>query len=151
MSSLEKEVKERVKKDSAKEQAESEQPIINPGGFNTLLLTQGAVGSAPTPVPPVYTNGVSPSLPNPPKLPFVMLPTNAVRQFAVWFLGVVMSWTDFYHGLSLLYENSVSFHRIIPCSSCNSPLRVICIGSPPSNSNLYREMIPHTLKCELQF
>lgn len=57
MVTLEKEVKERVKKDTAKEQAESEQPIINPGGFGTLLLTQGAVGSAPTSVPPLYTNG----------------------------------------------------------------------------------------------
>lgn len=59
MSSLEKEVKERVKRDTAKEQAESEQPIINPGGFGTLLLTQGGIGSAPTAVPPIYTNGVS--------------------------------------------------------------------------------------------
>lgn len=59
MATLEKEVKERVKKDTAKEQAESEQPIINPGGFGTLLLTQGGIGSVPAPAPPMYTNGVS--------------------------------------------------------------------------------------------
>jgi hypothetical protein len=56
IATLEKEVKERAKKDSAKEQAEAEQPIINPGGFGTLLLTQGAVGAAPVP-PSMYTNG----------------------------------------------------------------------------------------------
>lgn len=50
---LEKEVKERAKRDATKDQAEAEQPIINPGGFGTLLLTQGAVGTAPAP----YTNG----------------------------------------------------------------------------------------------
>jgi len=39
---LEKEVKERAKKDTQKEQQDSEAPIINPGGFgNRLLLTQG--------------------------------------------------------------------------------------------------------------
>ena len=39
---LEKEVKERSKKDIQKEQQESEAPIINPGGFgDRLLLTQG--------------------------------------------------------------------------------------------------------------
>jgi clathrin heavy chain len=39
---LEKEVKERSKKDSQKEQQEAEAPIINPGGFgDRLLLTQG--------------------------------------------------------------------------------------------------------------
>jgi hypothetical protein len=39
---LEKEVKERAKKDSQKEQQDAEAPIINPGGFgNRLLLTQG--------------------------------------------------------------------------------------------------------------
>lgn len=52
ISFLEKEVKERAKRDTAKDQAEADQPIINPGGFGTLLLTQGAVGSAPA-----YTNG----------------------------------------------------------------------------------------------
>lgn len=39
---LEKEVKERSRKDSQKEQQEAEAPIINPGGFgDRLLLTQG--------------------------------------------------------------------------------------------------------------
>lgn len=53
MAQLEKEVKERSKKDTQKEQAESEAPIINPGGFgNRLLLTQGNgfAGQAP-PIP----------------------------------------------------------------------------------------------------
>jgi len=41
---VEKEVKEWAKTDSAKEQAEADQPIINPGGFGTLLLlTQHAI------------------------------------------------------------------------------------------------------------
>ena len=52
---LEKEVKERAKKESAKEQAEADQPIINPGAFGTLL-TQGAVGTAPAPLT-TFTNG----------------------------------------------------------------------------------------------
>ena len=56
MATLEKEVKERAKKDSAKEQAKADQPIINPGGFGTLLLTQGAVRTAPAP-PTTFTNG----------------------------------------------------------------------------------------------
>ncbi|KAJ3833038.1 armadillo-type protein [Lentinula raphanica] len=43
---LEKEVKEYSKKESAKEKAESEAPIINPG-LNTLLLTNGYGGQAP--------------------------------------------------------------------------------------------------------
>jgi clathrin heavy chain len=39
---LEKEVHERAKKDTQKEQQEADAPIINPGGFgNRLLLTQG--------------------------------------------------------------------------------------------------------------
>ena len=38
---LEKEVKERSKKDAQKEQTESEAPIINPGGYRGLLLTNG--------------------------------------------------------------------------------------------------------------
>lgn len=52
---LEKEVKERAKKDSQKEQLEAEQPIINPGGFgNRLLITQNGFTGAP----PVFQNGV---------------------------------------------------------------------------------------------
>lgn len=39
MATFKKEVKERAKKDSVKEQVEADQPIINPGGFGTLLLT----------------------------------------------------------------------------------------------------------------
>jgi clathrin heavy chain len=42
LAQLEKEVKERSKKDVQKEQQEAEAPIINPGGFgSTLLLTNG--------------------------------------------------------------------------------------------------------------
>ena len=53
---VEKEVKEWAKTDSAKEQAEADQPIINPGGFGTLLLlTQRTFGTAPAP-PMVITN-----------------------------------------------------------------------------------------------
>ena len=46
MAMLEKEVKEGAKKDSTKEQAKADQPIINPGGLSTLLLTQGAIRTA---------------------------------------------------------------------------------------------------------
>ena|SRR5712691_4551318 len=42
LSALEKEVRERSKKEQQKEQQEADAPIINPGGFgNRLLLTQG--------------------------------------------------------------------------------------------------------------
>lgn len=42
LAALEKEVKERSKKESAKEEQEAEVPMINPAGFgNQLLLTQG--------------------------------------------------------------------------------------------------------------
>jgi len=57
---LEKEVKERSKKDSQKEQQEAEAPIINPGGFgDRLLLTQGngMIGQAPPMV-----NGMVPAM-----------------------------------------------------------------------------------------
>ncbi|KAF5355246.1 hypothetical protein D9758_006001 [Tetrapyrgos nigripes] len=54
---LEKEVKEAATKNQQKEQAESEVPIINPGGFgNTLLLTNGFVGQAPP------MNGIPPAM-----------------------------------------------------------------------------------------
>jgi len=43
LTQLEKEVKERSKKDAQKEQTEAEAPIINPGGFGGLLLTNGYV------------------------------------------------------------------------------------------------------------
>jgi clathrin heavy chain len=52
---LEKDVKEYSKKESAKEKAESEAPIINPG-LNTLLLTNGFVGQAPP------MNGMAPAM-----------------------------------------------------------------------------------------
>jgi len=58
--SLEKEVKERSKKDSQKEQQESEAPIINPGGFgDRLLLTQGNGIIGQTPQMP---NGMVPAM-----------------------------------------------------------------------------------------
>jgi clathrin heavy chain len=42
MTALEKEVRERARKDSQKEQQEQDATIIPPGGFgNKLLLTQG--------------------------------------------------------------------------------------------------------------
>lgn len=40
LAALEREVKERAKKDTAKEEQEADQPIINPG-LNRLLITQG--------------------------------------------------------------------------------------------------------------
>ncbi|KJA25685.1 hypothetical protein HYPSUDRAFT_37118 [Hypholoma sublateritium FD-334 SS-4] len=56
LAQLEKEVKERSKKDAQKEQTESEAPIINPGGFGNLLLTNGIVGQAPP------MNGMMPAM-----------------------------------------------------------------------------------------
>ncbi|KAH6916189.1 clathrin heavy chain 1 [Coprinopsis sp. MPI-PUGE-AT-0042] len=51
MAQLEKEVKERTKKDAQKEQAEADAPIINPGGFgNRLMLENGFSGGAPMPM-----------------------------------------------------------------------------------------------------
>jgi clathrin heavy chain len=48
LTQLEKEMKERAKKDTQKEQAEAEVPMINPGGIgNMLRLTNGFVGQAP--------------------------------------------------------------------------------------------------------
>ncbi|KAI0065620.1 clathrin heavy chain [Artomyces pyxidatus] len=58
LAALEKEVKERSKKESQKEQLEAEAPIINPGGFgDRLLLTQGNgfAGQAP---PPMINGGL---------------------------------------------------------------------------------------------
>jgi clathrin heavy chain len=40
LAALEREVRERAKKDNAKEEQEADQPIINPG-LNRLLITQG--------------------------------------------------------------------------------------------------------------
>ncbi|KAL1731173.1 hypothetical protein EV714DRAFT_249463 [Schizophyllum commune] len=54
---LEKEVKERAKKEVQKEQAEAEAPIINPG--STLLLTNGFAGQAP---PPMMNGGMPPMM-----------------------------------------------------------------------------------------
>lgn len=51
MAQLEREVKERSKKDAQKEQAEADAPIINPGGFgNRLMLENGFSGGAPMPM-----------------------------------------------------------------------------------------------------
>ncbi|KIJ55342.1 hypothetical protein M422DRAFT_219983 [Sphaerobolus stellatus SS14] len=59
IATLEKEVKERAKKDSQKEQLEAEQPIINPGGFGHLLITQnGFTGNAQ----PGFPNGAAPHM-----------------------------------------------------------------------------------------
>ena len=58
---LEKEVKERSKKEVQKEQQEADMPIINPGFGGPLLLTQGQVGSVgngfPPQGPPMMANG----------------------------------------------------------------------------------------------
>lgn len=54
---LEKEVHERSRKDTQKEQQEADQPIINPGGFgNRLLLTQGNGFAGPA--PPAFQTGM---------------------------------------------------------------------------------------------
>ncbi|KIY69192.1 clathrin heavy chain 1, partial [Cylindrobasidium torrendii FP15055 ss-10] len=65
---LEKEVKERTKKDVQKEQAESEAPMINPG---MLLLTNGYGGQAP----PAPMNGIPPSMTGMPPMMGGMAPT----------------------------------------------------------------------------
>jgi len=57
---LEKEVKERSKKEVQKEQQEAEMPIINPGFGGPLLLTQGQLGSVGNGFPsaqPMMANG----------------------------------------------------------------------------------------------
>ncbi|KAF8159760.1 hypothetical protein B0H34DRAFT_858496 [Crassisporium funariophilum] len=57
LAQLEKDVKERSKKDAQKEQTEADAPIINPGGFGRgLLLTNGIMGHAPP------MNGMAPSM-----------------------------------------------------------------------------------------
>ncbi|KAI5123544.1 hypothetical protein M0805_006703 [Coniferiporia weirii] len=57
VAALEKQVRELSVKDSRKEQADADAPIINPGGFgNRLLLTQGN-GYAPQAPPPMMMNG----------------------------------------------------------------------------------------------
>jgi len=50
LAALEREVRERAKKDNAKEEQEADQPIINPG-LNRLLITQG--NGYPTQAPPM--------------------------------------------------------------------------------------------------
>ncbi len=58
MAQLEKEVKERAKKETQKEQAEAEMPMIAPGGI--LRITQGGefgAGLGGGAVPPIYGNG----------------------------------------------------------------------------------------------
>ncbi|KAG2056844.1 clathrin heavy chain 1 [Suillus hirtellus] len=55
LAALEKEVKERTKKESAKEQQEAEAPIINPA--SRLLITNGYVGQPP-PMPMANGNGM---------------------------------------------------------------------------------------------
>jgi clathrin heavy chain len=47
IASLEKEVRERAKKETQKEATEAEAPMMNPG-FNRLMLTNGSVSSSST-------------------------------------------------------------------------------------------------------
>lgn len=57
LATLEKEVRERSQKDTQKEQQESEQPIINPGGFGgRLLLTQAAGYGLPSDHPKIIAD-----------------------------------------------------------------------------------------------
>ncbi|KAI0629190.1 clathrin heavy chain [Trametes polyzona] len=65
LAALEKEVKERSKKDTEKEQQEAEAPIIQPGLGGRLMLTQGNgfVGQAPPPMMPNGTGfGIPPAM-----------------------------------------------------------------------------------------
>ncbi|KAI0652837.1 clathrin heavy chain [Cubamyces menziesii] len=62
LAALEKEVKERSKKDSEKEQQEAEAPIIQPGLGGRLMLTQGNGFPAQAP-PPMMPNGTGFGIP----------------------------------------------------------------------------------------
>jgi clathrin heavy chain len=54
LAALEKEVRDRSKKEQQKEQQEADAPIINPGGFgNRLLLTQGNGYISTSSCPPI--------------------------------------------------------------------------------------------------
>lgn len=55
VAALEKEVRERSKKETAKEEQEAEQPIINPG-LNRLLITQGNGSVHSSPECPLYSD-----------------------------------------------------------------------------------------------
>ncbi len=57
LAALEKEVKERSKKESDKEQQEAERPLIEPGFGGRLILTQGNGFPAQAPPPGMMPNG----------------------------------------------------------------------------------------------
>ncbi|OJT09644.1 Clathrin heavy chain [Trametes pubescens] len=61
LAQLEKEVKERSKKDTEKEQQEAEAPIIQPGLGGRLMLTQG--NGFPSQAPPMMPNGTGFGIP----------------------------------------------------------------------------------------
>ena len=61
IAALEKEVKERSKKDTEKEQQEAERPLIEPGFGGRLMLTQG--NGYPAQGPPMMPNGTGFGMP----------------------------------------------------------------------------------------
>ena len=63
LAALEKEVKERSKKDTEKEQKEAEVPLIEPGFGGRLMLTQGNGFPAQAPPPMMMPNGTGFGMP----------------------------------------------------------------------------------------
>ncbi|KAI8996350.1 clathrin heavy chain [Trametes punicea] len=63
IAALEKEVKERSKKDAEKEQQEAEAPILQPGLGGRLMITQGNGFPAQAPPPPMMPNGAGFGIP----------------------------------------------------------------------------------------
>ncbi|KAI0716028.1 clathrin heavy chain 1 [Cerioporus squamosus] len=63
IAALEKEVKERAKKDTEKEQKEAEVPLIEPGFGGRLMLTQGNGFPGQAPPPPMMPNGTGFGIP----------------------------------------------------------------------------------------
>ncbi|RDX54364.1 clathrin heavy chain [Lentinus brumalis] len=63
VATLEKEVKERAKKDTEKEQKEAEVPLIEPGFGGRLMLTQGNGFPGQAPPPPMMPNGTGFGIP----------------------------------------------------------------------------------------
>ena len=66
---MEKEVKERTKKDSEKEKQEAEVPLIEPGFGGRLMLTQGNGFPAQVPPPMMMPNGTGFGMPPVRRLP----------------------------------------------------------------------------------